>query len=133
MDNSDRGGVIVATVRAMNESTDAHLGVDANGCLTERGTFGSATIVLHHDEIPDSDITLVGGVPCTTAIRTVIDIAAELQPAELEAVMNDCLDRGLFTIHEMRSRLSDPDMAWRYGAGLLRTFIDEQHPPRDAC
>lgn len=114
----------------MNESTDPHLGVDANGCLTERVTIGSATTVLHHDNIPDSDITLVGGMPCTTAIRTVIDIAAELRPAELETVMNDCLDRGLFTIEEMRSRLSDPDMVWRYGAGLLRTFIDKHHPLR---
>lgn len=103
VDNSDRGCVIVATVRAMKKSTDPHLGVDANGCLTERVTFGSETIVLHHDDIPESDITLVGGVPCTTAIRTVIDIAAELRPAELETVMNDCLDRGLFTIDEMRS------------------------------
>ena len=111
VDNSDRGCVIVATVRAMKKSTDPHLGVDANGCLTERVTFGSETIVLHHDDIPESDITLVGGVPCTTAIRTVIDIAAELRPAELETVTNDCLDRGLFTIDEMRSRLSDPDMA----------------------
>lgn len=126
VDNSDRGCVIVATVRAMNESTDAHLGVDANGCLTERVTIRSQTIVLHHDRIPESDITLVGGVPCTTAIRTVIDIAAELQPAELETVMNDCLDRGLFTIDEMKSRLSDPDMAWRHGAGRLRTLIDGQ-------
>lgn len=125
MDNANRGCVIGATVRAMNESTDSHLGVDANGCLTERVTFGTETIVLHHDVIPDSDITLVGGVPCTTAIRTVIDIAAELRPAELETVMSDCLDRGLFTLDEMRSRLSDPDMAWRHGAGLLRTFIDE--------
>lgn len=126
MDNSDRGCVIVATVRAMNESTGPHLGVDANGCLTERVTIGSETIVLHHDGIPDSDITLVGGVPCTTAIRTVIDIAAELRPVELETVMDDCLDRGLFTIDEMKSRLSDPDMAWRHGAGLLRTLIDER-------
>lgn len=126
VDNSDRGCAIVATVRAMKKSTDPHLGVDANGCLTERVTIGSETIVLHHDDVPESDITLVGGVPCTTAIRTVIDIAAELRPAELETVMNDCLDRGLFTIDEMRSRLSDPDMARRHGAGLLRTLIDEQ-------
>lgn len=125
VDNSDRGCVIAATVRAMNESTEAQLGVDANGCLTELVTIGSETIVLHHDDIPESDITLVGGVPCTTAIRTVIDIAAELRPAELETVMNDCVDRGLFTIDEMKSRLSDPDMARRHGAGLLRTFIDE--------
>ena len=108
----------------MRRSTEARLGIDANGNLTEEVSIGSQTVVLHHDDIPDSDITLVRGVRCTTAVRTVIDIAAELQPAELETVMNDCVDRGLFTLDEMRSRLSAPDMARRHGAELIRACID---------
>lgn len=59
------------------------------------------TVVLHHDDHPESDITVVHGLRCTTAVRTVIDIAAELRCDELETVMDDGLDRGLFTIDEM--------------------------------
>jgi hypothetical protein len=72
-ENADHRSAIRAAVRAMNESTDAPLGVDANGCPTERVTIGSQTIVLHHDDIPESDITPVRGMRCTTAARTLID------------------------------------------------------------
>lgn len=109
----------------MNETKHADLGVDANGCPTERITVGEQTIVVHYDDIPDSDITTVRGLRCTTPVRTVIDIAAELEPDELETVMRDCLDRGLFTMEEMRSRLSKPDMAGRPGADRVRAFIAE--------
>lgn len=124
MENADRRFAIRTTVRAMNEST--HLGVDANGCPTEQVTIGSQSLIVHYDDIPESDITTVRGLRCTTAVRTVIDIAAELRPAELETMMDDCLGRGLFTVDEMRSRLSKPDMARRHGAGLVRAFLDDR-------
>jgi hypothetical protein len=104
--------------------TDAGLGVDANGCPTERVTVGSQSIVFHYDDIPESDITVVRGMRCTTAVRTVIDIAPELRSAELQTVLDDCFARGLFTIDEMRARLAAPDMVARRGAGLVRTLID---------
>ena len=61
---------------------------------------------------------------CTTAIRTVIDLAVDLQPGELETVMKDCLDRRLFTVDEMSARLSQPDMRGRHGAELVRALIE---------
>lgn len=75
-------------------------------------------------DLPDSDVTTVHGVACTTPLRTVIDIAADLDRAELERVVRDCLGRGLFTIDEAMARLTQPDMTSRRGAHLLRTLLE---------
>src|SRR3954451_22966422 len=100
-------------------STDpAHDGtyIDFNGCPTERIRVGGQEIVVHYDDIPESDITTVRGLRVTTPIRTVIDIAPDMPAAELERIIRECLDRRLFTVGEALSRLNQPDMAGRVGA-----------------
>lgn len=98
-------------------------GWDSNGNPTERTTIDGQTVVFHHVDLPESDITTVRGIRCTTPIRTVIDIAVDLKPDELDVVMADCLARGLFTLDEMQSRLDRPDMAGQRGAELIREHI----------
>jgi hypothetical protein len=90
--------------------------IDANGCPTERIRVGGREIVVHYDDIPESDITTVRGIRVTTPIRTVIDIAPETSASELERIIQDCLRRGLFTVEEALARLGQPDMAARAGA-----------------
>jgi hypothetical protein len=97
--------------------------VDANGCLTEVVALGDQTVAVHYDDIPESDITTVRGLRCTTPIRTVIDIAPQTSEPELKRIVRDCLDRGLFTIEEAWTRLDQPDMASRPGAQLLRRVL----------
>ncbi len=95
------------------------VGVDANGCLTEERWVGGQAVVVHYDDIPESDITEIDGIRVTTALRTVIDIAPELAPGRLEEIVEDCLTRGLFTVEEARARVTEPDMVARRGARLL--------------
>jgi hypothetical protein len=98
--------------------------VDANGCLTEVVPFdGEGVVVVHYDDIPESDITTVDGLRCTTPLRTVIDIAPETSDRELKRILQDCLDRGLFSVEEAKARLAQPDMAARHGAQLLRRIL----------
>lgn len=97
--------------------------IDANGCLTEVVTLGGEEVVVHYDDIPESDITTVRGVRCTTALRTVIDIAPTTPKADLERMVQDCLGRGLFTVEQALVRLAQPDMATRRGAHLLRRVL----------
>lgn len=99
--------------------------VDANGCLTEVVALGGQVVVVHYDDIPESDITTVRGLRCTTPLRTAIDIAPETSQAELKRIVRDFLDRGLFTVEEALTRLAQPDMASRRGAELLRRALPE--------
>jgi hypothetical protein len=93
---------------------------DGNGVLTEHRWMDGQEVVVHYDDLPESDITVVDGIPCTTALRTVIDIAPDLDPLALDRTIRDCLDRGLFTVDEALARVAEPDMEGRLGATLLR-------------
>jgi hypothetical protein len=97
--------------------------IDANGCLTERVIVDGHDVIVHYDDVPESDVTSIDGIRCTTALRTVIDVAPELDRAELERMVRDCLDRRLFTREEAMQRVSKPDMLTRLGAKLVRQIV----------
>jgi hypothetical protein len=80
-------------------------------------------IVIHYDDIPETDVTTVHGLRVTTPIRTVIDIATGLEGAQLERVIEDCLRRRLFTRHDAMVRLAQSDMAKHPGAKLVRRVL----------
>jgi hypothetical protein len=107
----------------MRDPFDDHLSIDANGCLTERVRLGGQDAIIHYDDVPDTDVTTVDGIPCTTPLRTVIDLAAELEATHLERMVQDCLDRRLFTLAEAHARLAEDDMVNRRGADVLRRFL----------
>jgi hypothetical protein len=98
--------------------------VDANGCLTERGAKNGQDMIVHYDDVPESDITSIDGIRCTTALRTVIDVAPELDRTELERMVRHCLDRRLFSTEEAMERASRPDMRTRLGAKLVRQIVN---------
>ncbi len=99
------------------------LGVDGNGLPTERMWLGEQEVVIHRDDVPDTDVATVDGIRCTTALRTVIDIAPDVPAAHLAVMVQDCLERGLFTVEEAWRRLAEPDMTVRRGAELLRRVL----------
>lgn len=80
-------------------------------------------VVVHYDDLPNTDIASVRGIPCTTPLRTVIDLAPELDQGDLDRVVRDCLDRRLFTIDEAAARLDADDMLRRPGALLVRRAL----------
>ena len=94
--------------------------VDGNGCPTERRLLdGGMEVIYHEDVVPEGDRAVVDGIPCTSALRTIIDVAADLDAAQLERMVRNALDRRLFTIEEAAARVSQPDIAERPGARLL--------------
>jgi hypothetical protein len=99
------------------------LGVDGNGVPTERRWIGDLPVIVHQEEIPESDITVHRGIRCTTPLRTVIDVAPDLTVTQLAEMIVECLDRRLFTVDEARRRLAQPDMADRRGAELVRRHL----------
>ena len=96
---------------------------DSNGCLTERVWRGGQEVIVHYDDVPETDITTVDGIRVTTPLRTVIDIAPDVEPELLERIVQDCLRRALFTVEDAHARLAEPDMRSRPGALLLRRVL----------
>jgi hypothetical protein len=104
--------------------------IDANGCLAERVELDGFSVVMHYDDVPDSDLTTVDGLPCTTALRAVLDVAASLDEQELYDLVAECLARGLFTPDEAFDRIAAADMLSRAGAmDVARTLVDLGHLP----
>jgi hypothetical protein len=80
-------------------------------------------VIIHYRDIPETDTTTVNGVPCTTPLRTVIDLAPQLGSDHLALMVRDCLDRGLFTLEDVWRRIAEPDMLAYPGATSLRQFL----------
>ena len=105
------------------------LHVDEDGNLVEvRVIGGQEFLVRYVDELPEKDRSVVDGIPCTTALRTVIDLAADpaIDEAGLDRIVNQFLDRGLFTVAEARARIAEPDMCRRRGAALVGGALDRR-------
>jgi hypothetical protein len=102
---------------------EAGLFIDSNGCIAERKVVNGREVIVHYDDVPESDITMVDGIRVTTPLRTVIDVAPNVSAAELERMVEECLRRRLFSIEEARARLDEPDMRSRPGALLLRRLL----------
>lgn len=99
-------------------------GTDANGVPLELHRVDGVEVIVHVDAIPDCDRTVIDGVPCTTPLRTVIDLAPELSAEDLRHMIDVCLHRGLFTVEDALRRLDQPDMERRPGALLLRSALE---------
>lgn len=94
---------------------------DSNGCPTER--VEGQEVIVHYDDIPAKDITTVDGIRCTTALRTIIDLAAEVDDDHLERMVRDALRRRLFTVEEAMARVAEDDIRRRPGAVRLRQLL----------
>jgi hypothetical protein len=94
--------------------------VDANGFPAERTVIGGQDVIVHYVDMPDSDRTTVNGLPCTTALRTVIDIATQITSPELDRIVRDCFERRLFSRAEALARIAEPDMMTHPGGDLLK-------------
>lgn len=98
--------------------------IDADGDLAEVRGVGDHEVIVHYKDIPEKDRTVVDGIPCTTALRTVIDIAVDTEKKELARIVRQCLDRRLFDVSEARERIAEDDMRERQGAKILGRILD---------
>ncbi|MEQ1700942.1 MAG: hypothetical protein ABMA25_12585 [Ilumatobacteraceae bacterium] len=98
-------------------------GVDASGSPVECGVFRGGVVIVHRQDIPESDVTTVNGIRCTTAVRTIIDVAVDMEPDDLRATVADAVERGLFSDFELRERLTKPDMDAHAGARAVRLAL----------
>ncbi|HZX56791.1 MAG TPA: hypothetical protein VFE86_19040 [Ilumatobacteraceae bacterium] len=117
------GGQLLSCGCQFDEDGPEPLGVDGNGSPTERMWIGGQEVIIHRVDLPESDITTLDGIRLTTPLRTVIDVAPEVEPDHLTEIVEDCLERRLFTVEDALRRLDEPDMVGHRGAELLRRAL----------
>lgn len=105
------------------DDPDGEYGMDANGRLTQLTQVGDVPVLIHYDDIPESDIQTHHGLRVTTPLRTTIDLAAELPVDQLEELLDFFLDKGSFTTDQALQRIAQPDMRTRRGAHVLHALI----------
>ena len=87
---------------------------------------GPGRVHRHADLVP-RDLTVVRNIPCTNAVRTVIDIGA-VRPDLVEEVFHSALRLQLCTYDEIVSRFIQIARRGRDGVGRLRPILEAHDP-----
>jgi hypothetical protein len=83
-----------------------------------------AGVTVHRvAQFHDDDVAWVHGLPVTTPVRTIIDLASVLAADDLERVLDQARSRRLVTVRAVLVRLDELGSAGRPGASLLRTLL----------
>jgi hypothetical protein len=82
------------------------------------------------DQLLPIDRAAVSGIPCTSVVRTVCDLAAILGRDDLELVIEDALRRNLTTVERLRWR--NELLGGRRGTARLRELLLARLPGRAA-
>lgn len=81
-------------------------------------------IVNHFDGLPEGDVTTYNGMPITTPVRTVLDIAPDLDDDHLlRRIVDSAVRRGSLTVEQLLERASEPDMRDRPGARRVQQLF----------
>jgi very-short-patch-repair endonuclease len=87
----------------------------------------SASVVVHRTgALADVDRDEVAGIPVTSAARTVLDNAGELDDESLLAAVEYGLDKGLYRTSFLSWRLEELGGKGRPGSGRLRRLLAER-------
>jgi very-short-patch-repair endonuclease len=81
-------------------------------------------IVVHRRILPAKEVCERKGIPVTTPVRTLVDLAARLDRARLEAAVNAADTLDLVDPESLREAL--PGFAGRPGVAALRTMLDRR-------
>jgi hypothetical protein len=91
--------------------------------LTRRTRLRRAGLRVHaRPALPGADIVCRNGIPVTTIVRTVVDLASELGPTTVERTINEADKHGLIDPETLRVTLDD--YAGEPGIQLLRRLLD---------
>lgn len=69
------------------------------------------------------DRSVVNAIPCTSATRTIIDLAGVVEPEALESALESAVRRGLTSAAYVKRRLDALGMKGRAGSGVLADLL----------
>jgi very-short-patch-repair endonuclease len=90
--------------------------------LRRRGRDRAGIVIHRRKGLTEDDITELHGIPVTTPIATLIDIAPSLSRDQLEAATNEADKRGLTDPDQLRRSLDE--VVQRPGTAILKQTLD---------
>ena len=93
-------------------------------CKRWRRTRHGGLVVHESTVIEPEDRDTVDGIPCTSASRTLFDLARSLGPGMLDANIDSALRRGVVTINELRRTSARLATKGRPGGRKFRAAVD---------
>jgi len=83
-------------------------------------------LVRKSSRLTPADVTLVDGIPVTTVARTLVDLAAILNPAQLERALNQAAIKKLIRVQDLQDAVERA--RGQKGIGNLRALLERWHP-----
>jgi very-short-patch-repair endonuclease len=77
--------------------------------------------------VEPADLTVRRGIPVTTPVRTIFDLAGRQQPGRTRRDLNHLMERGLVTISQLDAALDRLATRGRTGITVMRELIAEVH------
>ena len=105
----------------------AGLDGDVDVIVPERGRQRRPGIRVHRSRLQPVEVTRRHGMPVTTPLRTILDLAAVARPAELELAVAEAERRRLATTPNVRKAIEESPR--RAGMAQLRSFLDRVGGP----
>lgn len=82
---------------------------------------------LHEsNDLPSRDRTVVDGIPVSTPVRTILDVARYVSPTRLGALLDDAVRRDLTTYREAQQRFGELAARGRDGIATARTVLEDR-------
>ena len=96
-------------------------------------SFPGVTVHRNHD-LAISHVETVGGLPCTTVPRTIIDLAGILHPKHIQRIVDDLITRQRLTVERLGAVLEDVARRGKPGPSAIRSLLYERGlgPDRNA-
>jgi hypothetical protein len=84
------------------------------------------SVRIHHMKLPSEDRTMIGVIPVTTRIRTLIDLSSTMEPTAFEDVLDAALSSGVVRLEWLWERVDRMPRRGRAAVPLLRRLLTER-------
>jgi hypothetical protein len=80
-------------------------------------------VAVHRTRLANADRVMVDGIPCTSATRTIVDLAATLDSERLETVFESARRLRLTSAHAIEQRAGDFCRQGKAGSGSVKELL----------
>ncbi len=89
----------------------------------------SQNVIRHTSlHLEPSDIVIVDGIPCTSLVRTIFDLAAVVHRSRVEHVIDGAIRDGHIALAELMAYVARHGRRGRRGVAMLREILAERDP-----